>query len=335
MKENTASTIITRTLGTDNDYQYKIDCIVRKWGQYVGLANENELKEMHIYALHKLFENKLKTNTVRKYRAALKWKAAQLGLKIDSKKLEINKRFTRSAKAKFYPKELRLAVARNVRNCEWKSNKYAKDFLTLHLIAGPLLGYRMKELRGLNVSIDGGVVNVQIINGKNSNGRANGDYRTLIYPRLHNGMDLAKAFLKLKKFGEMSDYFAIVKSAANLHRKCLNELDVEQIIGVKLNPVMTTIRHEFKLAFEEANGALLTSAAMGHSSMITQKRDYGDKSTGGRKKLKYEKDEELINLMRIVKVAEENVEKVVKRISDVESVLADVKAKVKLNTPSM
>lgn len=313
---STANTATTQSDETVLDYSYKMRVIVNKWGSDFGINSESQLLEEHFYAFHKLFLRVLSTNTVKKYRVVMRWQAKRMGIELDSSKLGLEgKKFKRSNKGKMYPKALRLQVVNKIDETPWRANPDTKTFLKLHLILGPYLGYRMVELIGMRVEIIGNKVQVRIKNGKNSNGRANGEFRTLVYPKIHNGLDFSKQFQRLVEFGDRSDYNEIVKSASKLHKKILDRIDTSEIMGSAFNPVMTSTRHEFKLAFREANGDLITSAAMGHKSMITQQRDYGDKTTKGKLKFK-EKRAELVEFLKNVEVDVLNVSNVTTRISE-------------------
>lgn len=157
-------------------------------------------------------------------------------------------------------------------------SKY-KDLLFLWLNAGILTGLRPVEWATAKYIDEKGKERLIVENAKNSNGRAHGDYRTIILDKLtENEREYIKAFVK------EANYYHSIDKYSSFQKGCA---DLLTSVGKKIFknrseiPCLYSLRHQFS-ADAKASGLSLEeiAALMGHSTNDTATVHYAKKSSG-------------------------------------------------------
>jgi hypothetical protein len=284
-----------RAISTESEYQKKIKTILKVYGEDLlvdgRIASVGDAEEI-FYRI----KIALRTNTARKYRVVLRWYLKTIGFDVEALDFRITEPVSRGSKQKEYAHEARSFVLKNMDKYSWR-NSEAKEFLALHLIYGPLIGYRMSEIKTMKLIKNDLRVDLSIRNGKASNGRANGEFRELQIPSYFEGRDVYEDLNRLVELA--TDEF--IDSARRFHD--IIRLDIpKQYLKRGARPTLTSTRHEYVLCSREVNDDLDTSASLGHKSAKTQRKHYGRSRVG-----RNPAPEAMMNFIKNIFVARSNV----------------------------
>ena len=203
-----------------------------------------------------------------------------------------------SNKKKNYPQKVRAAVIDKI--LEKKRIGVVDQFIRLHLIVGPYTGNRLIEYLALRAYAVEDGLEIVIQNGKRNELRANGVERKYTICRsvkmpdsdedvdllgaIHEIQDLLKERVGLisefdgsdeviQKKKEMLNFLRV---ANHSHNKLLKGI----VAKGRMQPKLSSTRHQFKIGLSESTGSVGIAAAMGHSSTETHGRNYGTKRGG-------------------------------------------------------
>ena len=203
-----------------------------------------------------------------------------------------------SNKKKNYPEKVRASVIAKIEGK--KKIGMVDEFIRLHLIIGPYTGNRLIEYLALRVNEVGDRLEVTIQNGKKNELRANGVERKYTICRVvkkpcsDESVDLLEAIRSMHKilksrvgliseFDESDDVslkkkemLSFIRIANLSHNKLLKGVVAKN----RMQPKLSSTRHQFKIGLGETNGSVGIAAAMGHSSTETHGRNYGTKKGG-------------------------------------------------------
>lgn len=284
-----------RAFSTEAEYQKKIKTILKVYGEDLlvnGRITSVEDAEEVFYRI----KIALRTNTARKYRVVLRWYLKTIGFDVETLDLRITEPVSRGSKQKEYTQEARSFVLKNIDKYSWR-NSEAKEFLALHLIYGPLIGYRMSEIRTMKLIKNDHTIDLSIRNGKASNGRANGEFRDLQIQNHFEGRDVYKDLNRLVELATDE----CIDSARRFH-DIVRLAIPKQYLKRGARPTLTSTRHEYVLCSREVNDDLDTSASLGHMSAKTQRKHYGRSRVG-----RNPAPEAVMNFIKNIFVSSKNV----------------------------
>lgn len=202
-----------------------------------------------------------------------------------------------SKKKKSYPEAIRKDVLEYL--AENGRQTKVDEFIKLHLLIGPYIGVRLTEYLSIEILSDDNEseLTIKIRNGKKNHVRGNGDFRTIKVPfkiaSPVNGdeLDLKDLLFEMRSLlakevdiitifddedsieDKKKSMMKFLMLAANRHRKILDSASV--VRGRK--PKLSSTRHQFKIGLSVADDEIGVAAAMGHSSVGTHLRHYGDR----------------------------------------------------------
>jgi len=294
----------TRTAKTEEDYLKNVKAIAMKGAGIDSLETLFIMVNSDEELIYSIFSDAivgLSIATSRKYSSSIAYWLKVSGINYNPTLLhsyvDKNRSNRPKLKKKYYPKSVREQVVSKLLERDGCSKSL---FLIRHLSVGYAIGYRISELIGMKVSDKEGGYLLTIINGKNSNGRANGEVREILVPRVVGGYDVKESIQIMQKV--MSDH---EKSIGSID-KFIGSLSVFHYrLMRKLFPkntrhhTLTSPRHQFKLIQRTKSDRRTVAASMGHKSIDTQDRSYGTSRGKGNPLL----DESLI----VVSVSEESI----------------------------
>lgn len=286
-KDYSLPTKITISEKTKQDYLKRAENMVKR------IAKEKGKSEIDVYEMVMwLIDNAhtINKNSFRLYKASILYylydhlntkqsiEAADYLVNFDSGNSYKKSNKTSSKKSKKIRKDdLEILIQYlNQENNKWDS--YIKTWI----LSGILCGLRPIEWQDAELSLHtSGQYILKIKNAKNTNGRANGDYRTLLLDRLsENEISIIKQQLyNIKSFASLEN-----NGYERFYNNCIVRLNqVNQIVFKKRkkNITLYSSRHQFSANAKYSNRTKAEVAAlMGHASDETATSHYGRKIYG-------------------------------------------------------
>lgn len=202
-----------------------------------------------------------------------------------------------SKKKKSYPEKIRREVLQKLSS---KDKLGETDlFIWLHLQIGPYVGSRLIEYLSLRATEFGDKVEIEIVNGKRNEMRANGVVRKYVIDRfiespVAGDIDIIilieeMRVLLRKRVGLISEFddeegiiekkddmLSIIRTASNRHNELLKGI----IYKGMMKPTLSSTRHQFKIGMSAVGDGLSVASCMGHASSETHERSYGNRKGG-------------------------------------------------------
>ena len=293
----------TRTEKTINDYKKWIDKLTgqaRRW----FLANE---PDVHVYELSNSqlvywllnYSSQISKATYRLYKSAIVYKLETDGdeelcayLLIHGSDASYGKDQSVSKKSKSIKEKDWVKLIEFLENSDYKWDKYLYDWMS----AGVLCGLRPMEWTQSEIIDYNGQPALKVKNAKNTNGRANGDYRILLLSNMSKDeYEIVERNLKnIKMFydsGAYDDFY-------NECRERLCQLNKRIFGHRKKHITLYTARHQFSAnAKFSGKSRSEVAALMGHGVDRTASIHYGKKRFG-RSKVNIEPVQEQVESVR-------------------------------------
>lgn len=264
---------------TELFYKKKIDAIKKRYWAGNDPVSEKQILE----AFKEIRKEGYCGKTLVMYRTILYKISERAGVKLEKGKMDIptSEKKKKSRKRKSYEFRYRRLIFENL----GRINSEYRGFIYNHLICGALVGYRLRELRGMTVKERSGMLSVRIKNGKYSEIRANGKYREVEISKEFIGLDIKKMLTSLiskaDSFETPDAYYNFIKNASTAHGRLAAKLEIKGLV-----PTLTSVRHQYKINMKSVDDSagelpLLIAASMGHKSIETHTIHYGI-NRGGR-----------------------------------------------------
>lgn len=268
---------MTRTIDTEKSYLITAERLLNR---FYGETGKNVFVEPFAFIewLNRLFQG-LSSASIRQYKAALIFYLKEENAPQDllnkvyelsnSNKREIPKR-TSSKKSKEVKKN---ELKKVIKTLQSSSSKYSR-FVILFLVTNLFFGFRPKEWSTAKVNMEEGTVTIK--NGKNTNGRANGDQRTITYPKGHDALLCAEKLVE-----EIAILMSDGRSWETLYEGARRLLHNNQSGNLYKRVSSYSTRHQFA-ANMKASGVDRETLAqiMGHKSIKTASVHYAKRKTG-------------------------------------------------------
>lgn len=274
---------MTRTKETEESYFITAERLLNRFYNETG---KNVFVEPFAFIdwLKDLFEQ-LSSSSIRQYKAALifylKKKKAPHDLMDKVYDLSgCNRKKLPKRTSSKKSKEIKINELKKViQNLQRSRSEYAR-FSILFLITNIFFGFRPKEWASAKIDKENGSITIN--NGKNTNGRANGDQRTVKFPKDHDALICAEELIKEIKvlISEGKSWETIYSGARRLLYNKQVDFNFPRVTNY-------STRHQFA-ANMKASGVQreIIAQIMGHKSIKTASLHYANRQTG--KKIKKE-----------------------------------------------
>lgn len=270
---------MTRTIETESSYFITAERLLNRFYNETG---KNVFVEpvAFIEWLEELFQV-LSAASIRQYKAALIFYLKEENAPQDfvNRIYELSNKNTRKIPKRTSSKKSKEITKRELKkiivNLQNSKSEYSK-FVILFLITNLFFGFRPKEWASARVNKENGTVTIK--NGKNTNGRANGEERTINFPKGHEALICAEKLVYEIQF-LMSDGRSW-QTLYNGARKLLYDKQADNIFK-RISSYST--RHQFAANMKASCVDRETLAQiMGHKSIKTASVHYAKRKTGNK-----------------------------------------------------